>query len=274
VGFEPTRALASPGGFQDRCLKPLGHPSRRWNTSHFGQQLIAKKCRSDILLLPLPFGLGKHDSHANSSIDCARHAHRRRCGILDGIRVPDASGLRTGCAPEPLGSLCSRPAAQLPVRMAPEPIGALRSQPVLANHVPIMGTCAAGIDFMIRMMTHRALAIVAIGSFAAAPFPGSQGWAQHSPPPVLLPVPQVTPQFNDPGPQLTIPPPGNPVQQLAPMSGAGSQVYTSPRIYVVPESSPNIVAGRSHHHSARHRHPSRSRAGSSRSSESSRAKTR
>src|ERR1700732_4954279 len=27
VGFEPTRALASPGGFQDRCLKPLGHPS-------------------------------------------------------------------------------------------------------------------------------------------------------------------------------------------------------------------------------------------------------
>ena len=28
VGFEPTRDLATPGGFQDRCLKPLGHPSK------------------------------------------------------------------------------------------------------------------------------------------------------------------------------------------------------------------------------------------------------
>ena len=27
VGFEPTRGLATPGGFQDRCLQPLGHPS-------------------------------------------------------------------------------------------------------------------------------------------------------------------------------------------------------------------------------------------------------
>jgi hypothetical protein len=27
VGFEPTEALSSFGGFQDRCLKPLGHPS-------------------------------------------------------------------------------------------------------------------------------------------------------------------------------------------------------------------------------------------------------
>jgi hypothetical protein len=29
VGFEPTREREPPGGFQDRCLKPLGHPSRR-----------------------------------------------------------------------------------------------------------------------------------------------------------------------------------------------------------------------------------------------------
>src|SRR5262249_32214747 len=28
VGFEPTREREPPGGFQDRCLKPLGHPSR------------------------------------------------------------------------------------------------------------------------------------------------------------------------------------------------------------------------------------------------------
>jgi hypothetical protein len=27
VGFEPTREREPPAGFQDRCLKPLGHPS-------------------------------------------------------------------------------------------------------------------------------------------------------------------------------------------------------------------------------------------------------
>ncbi len=27
VGFEPTRERKPPAGFQDRCLKPLGHPS-------------------------------------------------------------------------------------------------------------------------------------------------------------------------------------------------------------------------------------------------------
>jgi hypothetical protein len=27
VRFELTRELAPPAGFQDRCLKPLGHPS-------------------------------------------------------------------------------------------------------------------------------------------------------------------------------------------------------------------------------------------------------
>jgi hypothetical protein len=127
------------------------------------------------------------------------------------------------------------------------------------------------------MIPHRTRvpAIAAIGFVAAAPFLELEAWAQHSPPPpVLLPVPQVTPQFNDPGPQLTIPPPGNPVQQLSPTLGAGSPVYSAPRIYSAPESSPNIVAGRSrHHHSARHRHPSRSHAGNSRSSESPHART-
>ena len=118
------------------------------------------------------------------------------------------------------------------------------------------------------------LAIVAIGLFAAAPFIESEAWAQQSPPPVLLPVPQVTPQFNDPGPQLVIPPPGNPVQQLSPTLGAGSPVYSAPQIYLAPEPAPNIVAGRSrHHHSARHRHPSRSHAGSARPSELPHART-
>ena len=27
VGFEPTVPVTRYGGFQDRCLKPLGHPS-------------------------------------------------------------------------------------------------------------------------------------------------------------------------------------------------------------------------------------------------------
>ncbi len=29
LGFEPRRAVARPAGFQDRCLRPLGHPSAR-----------------------------------------------------------------------------------------------------------------------------------------------------------------------------------------------------------------------------------------------------
>jgi hypothetical protein len=34
VGFEPTRL--SPGGFQDRCLQPLGHPSPEQASAHYG----------------------------------------------------------------------------------------------------------------------------------------------------------------------------------------------------------------------------------------------
>jgi hypothetical protein len=32
-GFEPTVDLAAHAGFQDRCLKPLGHPSDNVKTS-------------------------------------------------------------------------------------------------------------------------------------------------------------------------------------------------------------------------------------------------
>jgi hypothetical protein len=39
---------------------------------------------------------------------------------------------------------------------------------------------------------------------------GSLGWAQTAPPII---VPQVQPRFNNPGPQLTIPQPANPLQQ-------------------------------------------------------------
>jgi hypothetical protein len=116
------------------------------------------------------------------------------------------------------------------------------------------------------MTTHRTwlLALMTSGLFAGPPFSGSEAWAQHSPPPVL--VPQVTPQFNDPGPQVVIPPPGNPVQQLSPSLGTASPAYSAPQIYVVPERAPDIAAPRSRHHSAKHRHVSRTR-GTSRSSE-------
>jgi hypothetical protein len=122
----------------------------------------------------------------------------------------------------------------------------------------------------------RVPALLAIALFAAAPFPGPEARAQRNPPPVLvpLPVPQVTPQFNDPGPQVVIPPPGNPVQQLSPSLGTASPVYSSPQVYVVPEGSPDIAPPRSRHHGAKHRRVSRTHEGTRRSSESPAPRTR
>jgi hypothetical protein len=126
---------------------------------------------------------------------------------------------------------------------------------------------------MITLRT-RVPAILAIGLFAAAPLPGSEAWAQHNPAPPL-PVPQVTPQFNDPGPQVTIPQPGNPVQQLSPLPDTGSPVYSVPRVYFVPEEpSPRIVTRHKRHHGARHRQISRGHVSGGRSGESPRAPTR
>ncbi len=116
-------------------------------------------------------------------------------------------------------------------------------------------------------MKHRTrmLAIVAIG-FLAAPVPQSD--AQHSPAPPPVLVPPVIPQFNDPGPQVIIPQPGNPMQQLSPLPGLGSQVYSVPRIDSVPEEpSPRIVTRHSRHHGARHRQISRGHVGSRRPGE-------
>jgi hypothetical protein len=64
--------------------------------------------------------------------------------------------------------------------------------------------------FIMNSHVRRAIAALAlvIGPAAAA-------IAQQ--PPITAPVPQVVPQFNDPGPQIRIPPPGNPVQQLSPL---------------------------------------------------------
>src|SRR3954468_15782208 len=45
VGFEPTRERKPPGGFQDRCLKPLGHPSNLNNFSGLAFQIFEPKYR-------------------------------------------------------------------------------------------------------------------------------------------------------------------------------------------------------------------------------------
>ena len=42
VGFEPTRERKPPGGFQDRCLKPLGHPSKLLNHLDFRFAKVGK----------------------------------------------------------------------------------------------------------------------------------------------------------------------------------------------------------------------------------------
>jgi len=62
-------------------------------------------------------------------------------------------------------------------------------------------------------------------------------WAQI-PPPII--VPQVQPRFNNPGPQVTIPQPGNPLQQRT----------ISPGATYVPRRSTELP--KHHHHHARH----------------------
>jgi len=69
-----------------------------------------------------------------------------------------------------------------------------------------------------------AAAIVVLGSPACA-------FAQN-PPIIQPPVPQVVPQFNNPGPQIAIPKPGNPLEQLSPIESVRPQPG-----YVAPSSS-------------------------------------
>ena len=109
-------------------------------------------------------------------------------------------------------------------------------------------------------MTYQARAFMLVVGFLAAELalPEQELRAQGSvaPPPII--VPQLTPQFNDPGPQLVIPPPGNPVQQLSPSLGTGSQGYSAPQVYAVPEESPHVLPSHSRHHRAKHREIDRS----------------
>ncbi len=98
----------------------------------------------------------------------------------------------------------------------------------------------------------RVLALAALALPAGKCLPASaqqlpQTLAQaHSPAVTTVPVPQVTPQFNNPGPQIVIPPPGNPVQQLAPLGGS------SPQVYAVPVPEPDRALGRGSHRGTKH----------------------
>ena len=52
---------------------------------------------------------------------------------------------------------------------------------------------------------------------------GGAGAFHVIPPLALVPtIPQMTPQYNTPGPQLALPEPGSPVQQLAPLGSSNS----------------------------------------------------
>jgi hypothetical protein len=66
----------------------------------------------------------------------------------------------------------------------------------------------------------RPAALVALGLLLAQTT-STLALAEQPPPGTLEPVRPVAPQFNDPGPQLTIPQPGNPLHQLSPLEGLG-----------------------------------------------------
>jgi hypothetical protein len=79
------------------------------------------------------------------------------------------------------------------------------------------------------MRVHRPLAFLAVVFLLAQPAwaaPRSGGSTPHPAPrglsgaPAEVPNP-ITPQFNDPGPQLAPVQPGNPVQQLSPLGNSG-----------------------------------------------------
>jgi hypothetical protein len=68
------------------------------------------------------------------------------------------------------------------------------------------------------------LGLVASGAAHAAPsslhgYYAHPGYAGRLP--AYVPQQPVTPQFNNPGPQISVPQPGNPVEQLSPLFGAG-----------------------------------------------------
>jgi hypothetical protein len=93
--------------------------------------------------------------------------------------------------------------------------------------------------------------VIAVLLLLAGSTSGPDLWAQTAPPP--QPVPQVTPQLNNPGPQLTIPQPASPIppRQSSPPSTSAPSIGSQS----VPEQSSAV--GRPSQRSTTHRHVSR-----------------
>ena len=87
----------------------------------------------------------------------------------------------------------------------------------------------AGIEAKVRHVLVPILLLLLPGLMTRA-----EVWAQ-TPPPII--VPQVQPRFNNPGPQVTIPQPGNPLQQRT----------ISPRSTYVPSRSTELPKHHRHH---------------------------
>ena len=151
------------------------------------------------------------------------------------------------------------------VRIALRWVGARRTGcgPVRLIGTAIAGAFASGIAFDAgpellgtgpasseMMKPLRAAAVIGCALLSSASM--TSAWAQQ---PVPRPVPQVTPQLNNPGPQIVIPPPGNPVQQLAPSTNL--PLYSAPQVYAVPEERSGNVERRHHRPRATHRARSR-----------------
>src|ERR1700724_3590853 len=81
VGFEPTRKRKPPGGFQDRCLKPLGHPSTgtwsadRWTANAERTRARAsRRKQGQVLQRAEPYYLIAFLLHAGALFRLPQHA--------------------------------------------------------------------------------------------------------------------------------------------------------------------------------------------------------
>ncbi len=94
VGFEPTVRLTPHGGFQDRCLRPLGQPSEPHGTRGRAQ---ATRGRHDVTGRPTPrSSAGEEHLAAEMRPECLGHLdaavgtlvllHERDDGALHGQR--------------------------------------------------------------------------------------------------------------------------------------------------------------------------------------------
>jgi hypothetical protein len=72
------------------------------------------------------------------------------------------------------------------------------------------------------LKTTAAVIMLGLAAMGSADARGGHGHFGHMGPPIgYVPQQPMTPQFNNPGPQLSVPQTGNAVDQLSPIMGAG-----------------------------------------------------